>query len=88
MKDTTDFSRKLNGIKSVQDKAYLVSLDIKSLYTSIPNAEGIKIVKESFDKYNSKNKVTKVRTIFLTFSLSLSYLQIKRCDIGTICVPS
>ena len=33
VKDTTDFLRKLDAIKSVLDKAYLVSLKVKSLYT-------------------------------------------------------
>ena len=36
MEDTTDFLRKLDAIKSVPDNAYLVSLDVKSLYASIP----------------------------------------------------
>ena len=39
VKDTTDFLRKIEAKKSesVPDNAYLVPLDIKSLYTSIPN---------------------------------------------------
>ena len=48
MKNTNDFLRKRNAIKSVPDNAYLVSVDVKSLYTSIPNAEGTKAVKASF----------------------------------------
>ena len=54
MKDTTDFLRKLDAINFVSDNAYLVSLDVKFLYTSIPKAEGIKAVKESFDKHTVK----------------------------------
>ena len=46
VKDTTDFLPKLHAIKSVPKNAYLVSLDVKSSYTSIPNAEGIKTLKE------------------------------------------
>ena len=46
MKDNTDFLRKLGAIKPVPDKANLVSLGVKSLYKNIPNAEGIKAVKE------------------------------------------
>ena len=44
----TYFLHKLDTIKSVTSNAYLVSLDVKFLYTSISNAEGIKAVKESF----------------------------------------
>ena len=35
VKDTTDILRKLDAIKSVPDNAYFVSLDVKSLHTSI-----------------------------------------------------
>ena len=39
VKDTTDFLRKLDAMKSVPEIAYLVSPDVKSLYASILNAE-------------------------------------------------
>ena len=58
MKNTNDFLRKRNAIKSVPDNAYLVSVDVRSLYTSIPNAEGTKTVKASFSKHTSKNVAT------------------------------
>ena len=45
MKHTADFLLKLDAIKSLPDNAYLASLDVKSFYTNIPNAEGIKAVK-------------------------------------------
>ena len=93
---STDFLLKLDAIKSVPDNAYLVSLDVKSLYTSIPNAEGIEAVKESFDKHTSKNVTTKVITTFLTLILTLNnfvfnrkhYIQIKGCVMGAIFAPS
>ena len=96
MSGTTGFLRNLDAIKSVPDNAYLVSLEVKSLHTSIPNAEGIKAVKESFDKHASKNVVTKVITTFLALILTLKnfvfnykhHLQTKRCAMGTICAPS
>ena len=45
VKDTTDLPRKINAVEFVPDNSYLVSLEIKSLYRSIPNVEGIKAVK-------------------------------------------
>ena len=42
VKDTTNFLCKLDAMKFVTDNAYLLSLDGKSLFTSIPNAEGEK----------------------------------------------
>ena len=96
MKGTTDFLRKLDATKSVPDNAYLVSLDIKFLYTNIPNADGVKAIKESFDKRISKNVVTKVIAAFLAVILTLNnfmftckpYLQIKDCAMGMICAQS
>ena len=52
VQNATDFFRKINEINFVPDNSYLVSLNIKSLYTSIPNAEGIKSVKTSLEKYS------------------------------------
>ena len=94
LKDTTDILRKLDAIKSIPDNSYLVFLDFKFLYTSIPNAEVIKVVKESFD--NSKTVATKVITAFLALILTINdfvfnckhYLQVKVCVMGTICAPS
>ena len=96
VKDTTKFLLKLDAIKSVPSNVYLVSLDVKSLYTSILNAEVIKAVNESFGTHTSKNVVAKVITTFLVLILTLNnfafnckhYLQIKGCAINTICTPS
>ena len=60
IKDTSDFLRKINAVEFVPDNSYLLSLDVKSLYTSNPNVEGIKAVKMSLEgqpsKANSGNK--------------------------------
>ena len=96
VKDTNDFLSKLHTIKSAPDNTYLVSLDVKSLYTSIPKAEGMKALKESFDKHTSKKVATKVIPTFLPLILTLNdfvsnckhYLQIKGCAMGTICAQS
>ena len=49
VQDTTEFRRKINQTDFVPDNPYIVSLDVRSLYTNIPNAEGIKSVKASLD---------------------------------------
>ena len=43
-------------------KNLLVTLDVKSLYTNIPNNEGIKAVTEAYNKYLSKIVSPKVIT--------------------------
>ena len=96
VQDTTDFLRKINQIDFVPNNSYLASADVKSLYTNIPNAEGIKRVKTSLEKHSKRTASAKVITIFLALILTLNnfifncknYLQIKGCTMGTICAPS
>ena len=71
MKDTNNFFRKLNA-SNAMDNTYLVSLDVKFLYGSIPNVEGTKAIKELFEKLTSKNVATKVVTTFLALLLTLN----------------
>ena len=44
-KDTTDFIKKIEPIDHFGDDSYLMSLDVRSLYTNIPHKEGIEAVK-------------------------------------------
>ena len=60
VKDTQNFFKKLEKVKDIPQESLLVTLDIKSLYTNIPNNEGIKEVKESFEKYKEKPVSTKL----------------------------
>ena len=87
---------KLKAVETVPDNSYLVSLDVKALYTNIPNSEGIKAVKTPLDNFPRKTIATKVKTTFLSLNLTLSnfvfncknYIEIKSCAMGTICAPS
>ena len=71
-------------------------MDVKSLYTSIPNNEGIVSVKKKYDHDPNKTIRTKIIATFLALTLILNnfifnskfYLQIKGCAVGTICAPS
>ena len=38
VKDTNDFINKINAVKSVPKNSYLITMDVRSLYTNIPNA--------------------------------------------------
>ena len=93
VKDTTDFIKKSEAIGHVSDDSYLVSLDVRSLYTNIPYKEGI--LNKSLKK--SKPSISiKVILTFLKFILtlnnfvfnSINYLQNKGCVLGTKCAPS
>ena len=47
IKNKNDFLCKIKPITGVPENSYFVTLDVKSLYTSIPNSTGIKPVKLS-----------------------------------------
>ena len=81
IQDTTNFLRKVNQSDFVPDNSYLVSLVVKSLYTNIPNAEGIKSVKRSLGKYSKQTASTKVITTFLALILTL-YFQLQKLLTG------
>ena len=92
MQDTSDYLRKINTIEKLADYLYLVSLDVRSFYTSILNCEGIKAIKTSLENFQKKKKTvaTKVITTFLSLIFTLSnfvfnwkkYLQIQGCAMG------
>ena len=95
VKDTTDFMKKIEAIDHVSDDSYLVSLDVRSLYTNIPHKEGIEAVKQKLKK--SKPSISiKVILTFLKLILTLNnfvfnginYLQKKGCAMGTKCAPN
>ena len=51
MQDTSNILRKINTTETIPDNSYLVSLNVRPFYTSIPNYEGIKAVKTSLEKF-------------------------------------
>ena len=96
VKDTNDFINKINAVKSVPKNSYLITMDVRSLYTNIPKAGGISAVKRAFDNYSKKTTATKVITTFLALILTLNnfvfdcihYLQLKGWAMDTICAPA
>ena len=95
VKDTTDFLNKTRNIV-VPPNSLLVTVDVKSLYTNIPNEEGIAAID---DTLNRSNTDTSLKTVILTLLdkiLTLNnfvfngehYLQIKGCAMGTKCAPT
>ena len=94
IKDINDFINKINN-RNIPKESIFVTLDVKSLYASIPNPEGIAAVKKAHERYQHKTVPTKVIASFLALILTLNnfifnskfYLQIKGCSLGTICAP-
>ena len=54
LKDTTDFINFIEKTK-VKKRTFLVSMDVASLYTNIPQEEGIDIVCTAYDNFHKNN---------------------------------
>ena len=96
VKDITDFINKFKNVGTVPKGAYLVSMDVYSLFTNISNDEGLEALRESLDKHERKSCSTKVIVTFMKLILllnnfvfnGLNYLQIKGCAMCTNSAPS
>ena len=53
IKDANDFIKKINNFP-IPTNSLLVTMDVKSLYASIPNNKGIASVKKKCDRYLKK----------------------------------
>ena len=69
LKDTTHFIRFIESTSRVPRNAFLVSLDATSLYTNIPQEEGITIVCNAYENVHANNPP--IATNFLREMLSL-----------------
>ena len=95
VKDTTDFINKISDL-TIPEDSILVTMDVSSLYTNIPNNEGIESIKETLTSNKCAGTLIHVITTFLTLILTLNnfifngqhYLQTKGCAMGTKCAPS
>ena len=73
IKDTNDFINKIDNF-AVPSNSFLVIMDVKLIYTSIPNNGGIASVKKKYDRYSNKTIPTKITTTFLVLILALTTL--------------
>ena len=70
-------------------------MDVRSLYTSIPNDEGLQAVEQTLMESNRQDDIPVVLKL-LSKVLTLNnfvfndehFLQVKGCAMGTICAPS
>ena len=99
IQDTTDFLRKLQSLpEKLPKNTFLVTLDVRSLYTNIPNAEGIEAAKSYIEARGQPGdrKLSQVIANFLTLILTLNnfqfndenFVQINGASMGTKCAPS
>ena len=89
VKDTADFISKLENVKDTSKDSVLVTLDVKALYTNIPNHGGIEAVKETLNNQAKKSIATRaiIKFVYLTLTLNnfvfngINYIQNKGCAI-------
>ena len=95
IKDTTDFIHKIESLE-IPDNAILVTLDVVSLYTNIPNEEGIRSVARSLVKNPPPLTTPRIVLEFLREVLTKNnfefdgknYLQVGGTAMGTKLAPS
>ena len=96
IKDTTDFLLKLKSAGIPPPGSLLVTLDVRSLYTNIPHAEGIEACRELLNtrvvQEPPTENINNLITLILTknnFSFNdKHYLQLKGTAMGTYMAPS
>jgi len=98
VKDSTDFIKKLRTLGPLPPQSYLVTLDVTSLYTNIPNKEGLEAAARLLSKYrpeaNLKPKNTSIIKL-LEMVLSMNnftfngdhYIQVGGTAMGTKAAP-
>ena len=98
VKDTTDFLQKLKNIPEVPKDTILVTMDVRSLYTNVPNDEGIEAVKSYLQTRNrpGDGALSRIIATFLRLILTLNnfvfndqnYIQVNGASMGTKCAPT
>ena len=95
VKDTNDFLCKIRDLPPLPEKALLCSIDVVSLYPSIPNEEGLQAMREALDKRGDKSVSTDslvdlaeivLKNNFFEFG-SDTFVQRKGTAIGTKFAP-
>ena len=100
VQDTTSFVNKIESLtdEDPREDTILVTMDVRSLYTNIPNNEGLDAVKSFFQARSrpGDGALSKVINVFLSLILMLNnftfndtnYIQINGCSMGTKCAPT
>ena len=99
VQDSTDFLNKLDELpEELPDNTIMVTMDVRSLYTNVPNNEGIDAVKHYLRRRNKPGDgvLAKILTKFLLLILTLNnfifneknFVQINGASMGTKCAPT
>ena len=97
VKDTADFLRNLQNVPYVPKEAFLVTLDVTSLYSNIPHNDGIKACEHFLNSKPSNSDISTesvcdlISTVLTKNHFQFNgdnYLQTMGCAMGTKMAPS
>ena len=96
LQDTTDYLTKMKSLNPLPENTLLASMDVTSLYTNIPQNEGIAACEEVWNTRHHQNPPTECLVKLLTLVLKNNnfvfngehYLQINGTSMGTKMAPS
>lgn len=98
IQDTTDFLNRLQEVGPLPENCYLVTLDVTSLYTNIPNYEGMRAVTKALSKHRKGKNNPSNTSIIQLLKMALTknnfqfngknYLQIGGTAMGMRAAPS
>lgn len=96
VKDTSDFITKLHSLKEIPQNAFLVTLDVASLYSNIPHDDGIRacdhFMAEGGKSQETRTAISSLIKLVLTknnFQFNdVNYLQVFGTAMGTKMAPS
>ena len=70
VKDTSDFITKIHNLKCIPQNAFLITLDVKTLYSNIPHSDCIKVcdrfMSEGGKSQASRSVISKLINLVLT----------------------
>ena len=98
VKDTTDFINKIENIEALHEGALIGTLDVTSLYTNIPNGEGLAVVAERLEAVRDSRLMPTNRSLVELLEMVLTmnhisfngryFLQKRGTAMGTRLAPS
>ena len=77
VKDTTDFINKIESLGCLQKGAIIGTLDVTSLYTNIPNGEGLSVIEEKLKEIRDPRLMPTNRSLveLLEMVLTMDHIQ-------------
>ena len=98
VKDTNDFINKIETEVKISDRTILGTLDVGSLYTNIPNVEGVDVIKHKLNATRKAHHNPKTESIIDLLEIVLKnnnlefngkhFLQVQGTAMGTKLAPS